>query len=117
MTIMMKLTGTIKVPCLLPTTYTDKFRQNRVYIAKNSTLLPAPCSSAVLVKNETALPSKGGQGGDKGDGRGIGGFRGRRIVGIFFLRKLLRLLKRSALQSDSLAEISGNFYRLQWYNW
>ncbi len=56
---MMKLTGTIKVSCLLLTTYTDKFGQNRVYGLKISPLLPAPYSPAVLVENETALLPKG----------------------------------------------------------
>ncbi len=60
MTVMVKLTGTTKVSCLLSTTYTDKFCQNRVYRLKNSPLLPAPCSPAVLAENETALPELGG---------------------------------------------------------
>jgi hypothetical protein len=65
MNVIVKLTETIKVSCWLPTTYIDKFRQNRVYMTKNSPLLPAPCSPAVLTQNETALPLSGG-----GDGGG-----------------------------------------------
>ena len=68
MTVMVKLTGTIKVSCLLPTTYTNKFHQNRLYLAKILSLLPAPCSPAILADNETALPLPRGA---RGDGEGL----------------------------------------------
>ena len=58
MTVMVKLTGTIKVSCLLPTTYTNKFHQNRLYLAKTLSLLPAPLPERGDISQPTTMDSE-----------------------------------------------------------